>query len=267
MTHFVDVVHLDHVVKEAVEVVEEGHHLHRRADGAHGREAHDVGEEDGHRLIALRLHGRPRHQLIGDVPASDESTDQVRDAATLGVRCPWLRHRLPRQHAGEELVGAGLLCRELIGPLLHHVFQVIGIFLQLCHHVVQYIRMTAVTENNDHLLEGVLGGRDILFHVVFSHISGELTSGEPSSPSQNPQNKDTWKGGRPYLSGLQSLSCRRMEDNGGRWSGFSFQQAFIRELMFSSQRSSDRAGRRSSLWKGVRSCVIISAENARRETF
>lgn len=55
-THFVDIVHLDDVVKEAVEVVEERHHLHRRADGAHGGEAHNVREEDGHHVVALRLH-------------------------------------------------------------------------------------------------------------------------------------------------------------------------------------------------------------------
>lgn len=78
VTHFIDVVHLDDVVEEAVEVVEERHHFHRRADGAHGREAHDVGEEDGHRLVALRLHGHPRHQLIRDVPATDEAAAPTR---------------------------------------------------------------------------------------------------------------------------------------------------------------------------------------------
>lgn len=56
VTHLVDVVHLDDVVEQAVEVVEERHHLHRRADGAHGREADDVREEDGHDVVALRLH-------------------------------------------------------------------------------------------------------------------------------------------------------------------------------------------------------------------
>lgn len=45
--HLVHVIHPDDVVKQAVEVVEEGHHLQRRADGAHGGEAHDVREEDG----------------------------------------------------------------------------------------------------------------------------------------------------------------------------------------------------------------------------
>lgn len=46
--YLVDVVLLDNVVEEAVEVVEERHHLHRGADGAHGGEAHNVREEDGH---------------------------------------------------------------------------------------------------------------------------------------------------------------------------------------------------------------------------
>ncbi|TNN84805.1 Long-chain-fatty-acid--CoA ligase 5 [Liparis tanakae] len=46
---------------------------------------------------------------------------------------------------------------------------------------------------------------------------------------------------RPHLSGLVSLSCLRMDANGGRWSGFSFQHAFSRALMFSSQSPSDSA--------------------------
>lgn len=56
MAHFVDVIHLDDVVKEAVEVVEERYHLHRRADGAHGGEAHNIREEDRHHVVALWLH-------------------------------------------------------------------------------------------------------------------------------------------------------------------------------------------------------------------
>lgn len=51
---------------------------------------------------------------------------------------------VPWQHAGEELVCTGLLCCELIGPLLHHLLQVICIFLQLIHHIIQYICMTTV---------------------------------------------------------------------------------------------------------------------------
>lgn len=56
VAHLVNVVHLDDVVKEAVEVVEERYHLHRRADGAHGGEAHNIREEDRHYVVALRLH-------------------------------------------------------------------------------------------------------------------------------------------------------------------------------------------------------------------
>lgn len=53
-------------------------------------------------------------------------------------------HLVPWQHAGEKLVCSGLLCCELKGPLLHHLLQVICIFLQLFHHIIQYICMTTV---------------------------------------------------------------------------------------------------------------------------
>lgn len=56
VTYFVDIVHLDDVVKEAVEIVEERHHLHRRTDRTHGGEAHDVREEDGHHFVATWLY-------------------------------------------------------------------------------------------------------------------------------------------------------------------------------------------------------------------
>lgn len=67
MAHLVHVIHLDDVIKEAVEVIEEGDHLHRGADGAHGGEAHDIREEDCHDIVALRLHWFPRHELIRNV--------------------------------------------------------------------------------------------------------------------------------------------------------------------------------------------------------
>lgn len=70
---------------------------------------------------------------------------------------------------------------------------------------------------------------------------------------------------RSDLSGLVSLSCLRIDPNGGRWSGFSLQQAFSSELMFSSHSCSDSTGRRSSPWKGVRNCIIISGENIQQE--
>lgn len=71
--HLVHVVHPNDVVKQAVEVVEERHHLQRRADGTHGGEAHDVREEDGDEVVALRLHRFSRHQLICDVPTGREA--------------------------------------------------------------------------------------------------------------------------------------------------------------------------------------------------
>ena len=69
ITHFVDVVLLDDVIEEAVELVEQRHHLHGRADGAHGGEAHNVREEDSHVVVGTRLYRLPGHQLVRDVPA------------------------------------------------------------------------------------------------------------------------------------------------------------------------------------------------------
>lgn len=73
VTYFVDIVHLDDVIKEAVEVIEECDDLHRRADGAHGGEAHNVREEDGHNVVALWLHRFSCHQLICNVPTTNET--------------------------------------------------------------------------------------------------------------------------------------------------------------------------------------------------
>ena len=66
-------------------------------------------------------------------------------------------------------------------------------------------------------------------------------------------------------SGLISLSCLLIDPNGGRWSGFSLQQALSSTLMFSSHRCSHSAGRRGSPWKGARNCMMISEENVKRE--
>lgn len=77
-TYFVDIVHLDDVIKEAVEVIEEVYHLHSGADGAHGGEANDIREEDGHYVVATWLHCLPCHQLICNVPLTNEMTAQIR---------------------------------------------------------------------------------------------------------------------------------------------------------------------------------------------
>lgn len=62
------------------------------------------------------------------------------------------------------------------------------------------------------------------------------------------------------LSGLVSFSCLLIDPNGGRWSGFSLQQALSSALMFSSHSWSHSAGRRGSPWKGVRNCMMISGK-------
>lgn len=49
---------------------------------------------------------------------------------------------LPGQHAREKLISSALFCRELIGSLLHYLFQMIGIFLEFANHVVQDVGMT-----------------------------------------------------------------------------------------------------------------------------
>lgn len=46
MTGLIHVVLLYDVIKKAVEVVQEGHHLHGGTDRAQGGEAYDVREED-----------------------------------------------------------------------------------------------------------------------------------------------------------------------------------------------------------------------------
>lgn len=72
-TYFIDIVQLDDVVKEAVKVIEEGHHLHCRAYRAHGCETNNVWEEDGHHVIAAWFHRLPCHQLISDIPGTKEA--------------------------------------------------------------------------------------------------------------------------------------------------------------------------------------------------
>lgn len=70
-TYFVDIMQLDDVIEQIVEVVEERDHLHGRADGAHGGEAHYIREKDGHHFVALRLHRLPRHQLFCNIPVME----------------------------------------------------------------------------------------------------------------------------------------------------------------------------------------------------
>lgn len=67
LTYFVDVVHLYDVIKKTVEVIEEGDHLQRRANRAHGREAHNVREENCHHFVAFWLHQFSCHQLFRNV--------------------------------------------------------------------------------------------------------------------------------------------------------------------------------------------------------
>lgn len=62
----------------------------------------------------------------------------------------------------------------------------------------------------------------------------------------------------PDLSGQVSFSRLLIDPNGGRWSGFSLQQALNRKLMFSSHSWSFNSGRNGSPWKGVRNCMMIS---------
>lgn len=66
ITDLVHIIHLDDVIKQAVEVIQEGHHLHGGTDRAHGGEAHNVREEDRYHVVALRLNWLPRHQLVCD---------------------------------------------------------------------------------------------------------------------------------------------------------------------------------------------------------
>lgn len=68
--YLVDIVELDDLIKETVEVIEDGDHLQGRANGAHGGEAHDVREKDCHHVITLRLHRLPSHQMVRYVPVS-----------------------------------------------------------------------------------------------------------------------------------------------------------------------------------------------------
>lgn len=75
--HLVHVVHPNDVIKQAVEVIEERHHLQCRADGTHGGEAHDVREEDGDYVVALGLYRFPRHQLFCDVPTENEADHEL----------------------------------------------------------------------------------------------------------------------------------------------------------------------------------------------
>lgn len=53
VAHLVHFVLLGKCVEEGVHGVEHGHHFERRDSGADGREAHNVAEEDGHRLKDL----------------------------------------------------------------------------------------------------------------------------------------------------------------------------------------------------------------------
>lgn len=217
-----------------------------------------------------------------------------------------LSHLLPWQHAGEKLVCTGLLCCQLTGPLLHHLLQVICIFLQLFHHIVQYICMTTVqkimlTLVKVFMFSGLMvslqdiskylrlsENKEILIHflIIFGADPGIHSPGKGSLfydnklsgccfkdydlEAQMKHKKNNFltvflvrqkKCERPDLSGLVSLSCLLIDPNGGRWSGFSLQQALSRELNFSSHSCSHSTGRRGSPWKGVLNCMIISGGN------
>lgn len=45
------------------------------------------------------------------------------------------------QHARQKRIRSALFCGQLIGSLFHNFFQMIGIFLQFAHHVVQDVGM------------------------------------------------------------------------------------------------------------------------------
>lgn len=92
MAHLVHVIDLDDVIKEAVEVVEEGDHLHRGADGAHGGEAHDIREEDRHYIVALRFHWFPCHELIRNVAKVKKSSEEVMEWRLITERSLWCQN-------------------------------------------------------------------------------------------------------------------------------------------------------------------------------
>lgn len=66
-TDLVDVQDATLVVEARVQLVQHGDDLHGRALGAHGREAHDVGEQHGHVVELASGHRLPLPQLLRHV--------------------------------------------------------------------------------------------------------------------------------------------------------------------------------------------------------
>ena len=107
------------VVKASVELVQHGNHLHGRAARAHGREAHDVGEQHGDAVKLLGRHRVALPQLLGHGAREDGEQEVHRPLLLLlqglvGV----LQRRLGLPQALlQAVLGLGLL------PDQHHVAQ------------------------------------------------------------------------------------------------------------------------------------------------
>ena len=70
--HLVYVVVCGDGVETSVEVVEQVHHLERRAGGRQRGEAHNVAEVDGHRFERLGYHRLALDQIVGHGPAGSK---------------------------------------------------------------------------------------------------------------------------------------------------------------------------------------------------
>jgi hypothetical protein len=61
---------VDNPVEHRVQIVQQVHHLQRRASRCKFRELHDIGEEDRDAIERLGLHRLTELQLVGHLPES-----------------------------------------------------------------------------------------------------------------------------------------------------------------------------------------------------
>ena len=63
--NFIHIKILDYRIKQGIEVIEQGHHIHGRGAGTEVGELDNITEEDRHRLILLRLYRNTQGQALG----------------------------------------------------------------------------------------------------------------------------------------------------------------------------------------------------------